>query len=1192
MNQNWSSRIKALFVTFGILCGIPLAHSQTNIAGSAVNLDGVNDYVQLPSATWFNGPFTIEGWVYARSHNLWSRLFDFGNGEFNHNVYLALTFADSGNPAFSVLTNGNGSGIQSTQQLPLNQWAHLAASYDGTNGAVYINGISVTNGPMNGPQNVVRTNNYFGRSNWAGDAYANGMLDEFRIWNSARNPLQLQTYMNQSLLGPQTNLVGYWRFDENTGTNTVDRSTNNRSGTLAGGVTWTNAAAPITNGFGTAFNFTTNEGVSIPHSPALNAYPLTVMTWFKSQPGNLSGDLVNKNHSTQNGWRLFFFGGRLIGWYFVNASTNAHGFGALDAGFVNDGLWHHAAMVVDAAGGRLYLDGALKAATPWIGTPGAPVNTTPVTLGANPVESFSRGTMDEASIWNIALTEAQIRSNALQSLVGNEPGLLAYYRLDEGGGTFVADSSTNQRNGSLMTNVTWVPSMPFPSYTAKTIGASNISFTGAELYGSVQTLGRNSKAWFQYGLTTNYTHTTPSVELTNGVITEIFNNTLLADLTKNATYHFRMVASNSVGMRFGTNQTFETGRIVTITNLADNGPGTLRQAIATAQNLDFIRIPGGTIILTNGQLAMTNPVTLFIAGLSASNSSISGSNLSRIFYITNATVTLSNLTLRDGQATPADRDGGAIYNAGTLTVRFCEIVDSRAGRGPNGPNSVSAFPGGRGGGIYNFTFLTVFGCTFVGNSAGNGGDGGASASSGFGLGTNPGNGGVGGSGGAIYNSDIGQAHIVNCTFATNAAGAGGHAGPQLYIGNGANGGNAGNGGAIFNSGILIPQALTIVGNSCGAGGNAAGGQFGSPVSGTHGGGGGIYNDVLADLAVPVNCIIAGNSIIIETNGPDVFGTFTSEGHNLIGHTNRATGFVNGINGDIAEANEAPVDPALHTLGYYGGPTRTIPLLPNSPALEAGNNAILSPPYDIATDQRGFPRGFNMYVDIGAYETHVIWPPTTAMTLAPVINQEMIFGTWTATFRGLVNPGGNSTIVYFQFGLTTNYGGVMDVGTIPALITTNVFVSADLTNLVDSRTYHYRVVASNVFGIVNGFDNVFSTPSTATPGDIDGNGVVDTAELAHVITNLHGTGVITEADLSLVLSNYWPYSPWIKMTNVAGLGGTNVTFAITNPTATSFTVEYSTNLSNWFQLGPAIPRFLFTDTNAPAVPTRHYRLRWP
>ncbi len=108
-----------------------------------------------------------------------------------------------------------------------------------------------------------------------------------------------------------------------------------------------------------------------------------------------------------------------------------------------------------------------------------------------------------------------------------------------------------------------------------------------------------------------------------------------------------------------------------------------------------------------------------------------------------------------------------------------------------------------------------------------------------------------------------------------------------------------------------------------------------------------------------------------------------------------------------------------------------------------------------------------------------------------------------------------------------------------------------------------------------FNTVLAPPSgIPVPGDINGDGVVD------------------QSELNLVLSNYYSYSPWLYMTNVAGLGGTNVTFALSNSTAGAFSVEYSTDLVDWQFLGPATPRYLFTDTNAPAIPQRFYRLRWP
>ncbi len=65
-----------------------------------------------------------------------------------------------------------------------------------------------------------------------------------------------------------------------------------------------------------------------------------------------------------------------------------------------------------------------------------------------------------------------------------------------------------------------------------------------------------------------------------------------------------------------------------------------------------------------------------------------------------------------------------------------------------------------------------------------------------------------------------------------------------------------------------------------------------------------------------------------------------------------------------------------------------------------------------------------------------------------------------------------------------------------------------------------------------------------------------------------------------------------MTNVAGLGGRSVTFALTNDLTGAFSVESSTDLLNWSLLGPAVPRYEYWDTNAPAGPQRYYRLRWP
>ena len=57
---------------------------------------------------------------------------------------------------------------------------------------------------------------------------------------------------------------------------------------------------------------------------------------------------------------------------------------------------------------------------------------------------------------------------------------------------------------------------------------------------------------------------------------------------------------------------------------------------------------------------------------------------------------------------------------------------------------------------------------------------------------------------------------------------------------------------------------------------------------------------------------------------------------------------------------------LAPLGNYGGPTQTMALLPGSPAIDAGSNALI--PAGVTTDQRGLPRIVSGIVDIGAFES--------------------------------------------------------------------------------------------------------------------------------------------------------------------------------------------------------------------------------
>lgn len=156
-----------------------------------------------------------------------------------------MCYGATGYPAMGVFANNNGSPVlRAATQLPTNQWVHLAATLSGTTGAIFINGVPAGSGTLNVAPNVLRTNDYIGRSNYSSDSYADAMFDEIRIWNVARTQAQILSTMHMSIPTNTPGLVGLWRFDEGSGTNTAEAVSGVQS-PLMGGVTWTNSGVPF-----------------------------------------------------------------------------------------------------------------------------------------------------------------------------------------------------------------------------------------------------------------------------------------------------------------------------------------------------------------------------------------------------------------------------------------------------------------------------------------------------------------------------------------------------------------------------------------------------------------------------------------------------------------------------------------------------------------------------------------------------------------------------------------------------------------------------------------------------------------------------------------------------------------------------------------------------------------------------------
>jgi predicted outer membrane repeat protein len=252
--------------------------------------------------------------------------------------------------------------------------------------------------------------------------------------------------------------------------------------------------------------------------------------------------------------------------------------------------------------------------------------------------------------------------------------------------------------------------------------------------------------------------------------------------------------------------------------------------------------------------------------------------------------------------TATAEDGGAIFiNNSVMTVNSSTFTGNRSGDDGGAINSKSST-------------LTINGSTLSNNFAAD--DGGAIDSDGgvFILSNSTISDNTASDEGGGIDADLGTVSIENSTLSGNVSGS--------------------NGGGIRGEGTIQQNATFTIRNSTLSHNSAAQGG-GLHLSGT-------------------STLNLSNSIIANSIGGDLFNTgiINPAGTNLV-EDGSLTG--NGI---------LNLEPLLAPLGDYGGNTQTHALLPNSPALNAGDNALVNP----ATDQRGATRIADGTVDLGAFES--------------------------------------------------------------------------------------------------------------------------------------------------------------------------------------------------------------------------------
>jgi uncharacterized repeat protein (TIGR02543 family) len=231
-------------------------------------------------------------------------------------------------------------------------------------------------------------------SGWSGDA--SGANNPLTVVMSADKAITANFTATASACdlaasGP----VSWWP-----GGNNANDIMGTNNGTLVSGATF--AAGKV----GTAFSLNGSGAyVSIPHSPSLNfSSAISIEGWINTSAG-ADRYIITKNDDS---FYLALGGGygslnKLS--FFLNGVSTQWFYGTTD---LTDSLWHHVAATYDGASMRLYVDGSLQNSVAATGT--IQTGTSPVAIGARPGVNYFAGALDEISLYNRALSAAEVQA--------------------------------------------------------------------------------------------------------------------------------------------------------------------------------------------------------------------------------------------------------------------------------------------------------------------------------------------------------------------------------------------------------------------------------------------------------------------------------------------------------------------------------------------------------------------------------------------------------------------------------------------------------------------------------------------------------------------------------------------------------------------------------------------------------------
>ncbi len=212
----------------------PITLDAATVGGNAMTFGG--RYVDVPHSSSISlgsgTTYTIESWIRV-TDNVNNTIVD--KGDYN---FLFQTHSN-GNQGLGLYNQSFG-WIYSAGVVPVNQWVHVAVTYDNRTVKFYQNGVlqgtytaSTNSTGDNGPLNIGRQQPSYCSCN-----IFDGSMDELRLWNVAKSQADIAASMNATVPTNSTGLVAYYKFDEGTGNTVSDATANANNGTMVGSPIW------------------------------------------------------------------------------------------------------------------------------------------------------------------------------------------------------------------------------------------------------------------------------------------------------------------------------------------------------------------------------------------------------------------------------------------------------------------------------------------------------------------------------------------------------------------------------------------------------------------------------------------------------------------------------------------------------------------------------------------------------------------------------------------------------------------------------------------------------------------------------------------------------------------------------------------------------------------------------------------